>query len=118
MDALPPLDVDVTPDDVAGLAHRAVDALSREDIRDMVSPQLLRTLKAFEDLAVTWKDRSDNPSFLRRMVAPFGGTLSVLADAISVHAWWLGPTGVLLAARLQPLLDTVLGWFRAVGLSP
>jgi hypothetical protein len=115
MDALPPLALDVTPDDVAGLAHRAVDALSREDIRDMVGPQLVSTLKAIEDLAVAWKDRSDNPSFLRSIVAPFGGTLSVLADAISVHAWWLGPTGVSLAGRIQPLLDTVLGWFRAVG---
>jgi hypothetical protein len=118
MDALPTPNVDVTPYDVAGLARQAVDALSGEDIRDMVGPQLVSTLKAFQDLAVTWKDRSDNPSFLRRMVAPFGGTLSVLADAISVHAWWLGPTGVSLAGRIQPLLDTVLGWFRAVGLSP
>jgi hypothetical protein len=116
MDALPPLDVDVTPDDVAGLAHQALDALSHEDIRDKVGPQLVSTLKAIEDLAVTWKDRSDNPSFLRKIVAPFGGTLSVLADAISVHAWWLGPTGVLLAARIQPLLDKVLGWFPPGGL--
>ena len=113
MDAMPPLNLDVTPDDVAGLAHQALDALSHEDIRDKVGPQLVSTLKAIEDLAVTWKDRSDNPSFLRKIVAPFGGTLSVLADAISVHAWWLGPTGVLLAARIQPLLEKVLGWFQA-----
>jgi hypothetical protein len=116
MDALPPLNLDVTPDDVAGLAHQALDALSHEDIRDKVGPQLVSTLKAFEDLAVAWKDRADNPSFLRKIVAPFGGTLSVLADAISVHGWWLGPSGTLLAGRIQPLLDTVLGWFRAAGL--
>jgi hypothetical protein len=115
MDALPPLNLDVTPDDVAGLAHQAVAALSHEDVRDKVGPQLVSTLKAFEDLAVAWKDRADNPSFLRKIVAPFGGTLSVLADAISVHGWWLGPSGVLLAGQIQRLLDKVLGWFPPGG---
>lgn len=64
---------------------------------------------AFTKTAQAAKGRiEDRPGFLRRVVAPFAGTLSVLADAVTVHGWWLGPTGTALAARLQPLLERVL----------
>jgi hypothetical protein len=79
----------------------------------------VQTLKALETMAAAFTETAqaakgrieDRPGLLRRVVAPFGGTLSVLADAVTLHGRWLGPTGAILAARLQPLLDKVLALF-------
>jgi Leucine-rich repeat (LRR) protein len=111
VDALPPIQPGVTPNEVAVLAQEAIEALSGAEVAEKVGGQLVNTLKAIEELALSLKDRKDPAGPLRRVIASFGGTLSVLADAIALHAWWLGPAGVALAGRIQPSFERIMGLF-------
>ena len=110
--ALPPLDPRAGAGDVEAMVGEVLEVMAEPDIRDKVGQQLHNTLKAVEDLAISYKQRlDDRPGLLRRVVMPFGGMLAVLSNAATLHGWWLGPTGVALAARLQPLIDRFLQWF-------
>ena len=105
--ALPPLDPEIGAKDVEAMVGEVLEVMAEPEVRDQ------NTLKAVEDLAVSFKHRlDDRPGLLRRVVMPFGGMLAVLSNAATVHGWWLGPTGVTLTARLQPLIEKFLQWFQ------
>lgn len=111
--ALPPLDPEIGAKDVEAMVGEVLEVMAEPEVRDQVGQQLTNTLKAVEDLAVSFKHKlDDRPGLLRRVVMPFGGMLAVLSNAATVHGWWLGPTGVTLTARLQPLIEKFLQWFQ------
>lgn len=113
--ALPPLDPEIGATDVEAMVGEVLDVMAEPEVRDQVGPQLIKTLKAVEELAISFEQKlEDRPGLLRRVVMPFGGMLAVLSNAATVHGWWLGPTGVTLAARLQPLIEKFLQWFQMV----
>ena len=109
---VPELDPGATPEDLTARVGEALEVLADPQLGDLVTPQLLRTLKAVETLADTARDRlEDRPGLLRRGYIALGGTLQLMANAAAVHGWALGPGAALLATQLAPILQAVLRAF-------
>ena len=109
---LPEPGPEATPETLTEMAGDVVEALNSEEIRDQVGQELVRTIRATGDLAITAKERlEDRHGLLKRGFASLGGTLAQLSQAVTVYGWLTSPAWAAAMQHIQPILDLIKGLF-------